>query len=237
MTAYSQNGYIAGDSSLIAKYTIPGTKVTINLRKGDVSVVLLHLAAWFNEHIEPLTQADTGGYNFRPIAGSTAVSNHGSGTAEDLRWQRHPLGAVGTFTAAQAAKIRQQLKYYDGVIRWGGDYSGRKDEMHFEINKAPAAVKAVADKIRADSQPKRIPVQHTYEVVIPELREGDHDNDFPGYDLIVRMQRIVKAADDGAWGPKTTAAIAAWMKEPASKCKVLNEHVYRSVFGAWSGNK
>jgi hypothetical protein len=231
----SQNGYKAGDTSLIAKYTIPGTPITINLRKGDVSVVLLHFAAWFAANIEPLTQADTGGYNFRPIAGSKTVSNHGSGTAEDLRWRRHPLGAVGTFTAAQAAKIRQQLKYYNGVIRWGGDYTGRKDEMHFEINKPPAAVKAVADKIRNDSKPARVPVQQTFTVVIPQLREGDDDHKLAGYNLVARIQKLVGASPDGVWGPKTTAAIAKWMNEPASKCKVLNEHIYRNVFGAWSG--
>lgn len=235
MTTYSQNGYEAGNASLIAKYTIPGTAITVNLRKGDVSVVLLHFASWYAANIEPLTQADTGGYNFRKISGSKTVSNHGSGTAEDLRWNRHPLGAVGTFTPAQAAKIRAQLKYYNGVIRWGGDYTGRKDEMHFEINKGPAAVKAVADKIRADNKPARQPVQQTFTVVIPQLREGDDDNKLSGYNLIARIQKIVGATADGVWGPKTTAAIAKWMGEPAAKCKVLNEHVYRNVFGAWSG--
>ncbi|AGL19489.1 M15 family metallopeptidase [Actinoplanes sp. N902-109] len=145
----SQNGYRANDPSLIASYTIPGTSVKIALRKGDVSVVLLHFAAWFNKNIEPLRQSDTGGYVERTIRGSsTTLSNHASGTAEDLRWNDHPLGAVGTFTAAEKAKINAQLGYYEGVIRWGANYSGRKDEMHFEINKGTADVKRVADKIR-----------------------------------------------------------------------------------------
>lgn len=232
----SQNGYEAGNSSLIAKYTIPGTAVTINLRKGDVSVVLLHWAAWWAKNIEPLTQADTGGYNYRPIAGSKTISNHGSGTAEDLRWNKHPRGKRGTVTAAQRAAIHEQLKYYDGALRWGGDYvSAPIDEMHTEINKAPAAVKAVADKIRNDSKPARQPVNMTLTVVIPQLREGDDDSKLAGYNLIARIQKIVGVEADGAWGPKTTAGIAKWMNEPAAKCKALNEHIYRNVFGAWSG--
>jgi len=231
----SQNGYVAGDTSLIANYTIPGSAVKINLRKGDVSVVLLHFASWFNANIQPLRQSDTGGYNYRPIAGSKTVSNHGSGTAEDLRWNDHPLGAVGTFTREQAGKIRAQLGYYNGVIRWGGDYRGRKDEMHFEINKPPADVKRVADKIRTDSRPVRQPVQQTFTVVIPQLREGDDDAKLGGYNLINRIQGLLGITRDGVWGPKTTAAIAKWMHEPESKCKVLNEHIYRNVFGAWSG--
>lgn len=143
----SQNGYRAGDGSLIATSTIPGTSVRISLRKGDITTVLLHFATWFDTHIQLLRQADTGGYNYRPIAGSTSVSNHGSGTAMDLRWNDHPLGAAGTFTPPQATAIRKQLAFYEGVIRWGGDYSSRKDEMHFEINRGLSEVSRIATKI------------------------------------------------------------------------------------------
>lgn len=228
----SQNGYKAGDTSLIANYTIPGSAVKINLRKGDVSVVLLHFAAWFNAHIQPLRQSDTGGYNYRPIAGSKTVSNHGSGTAEDLRWNDHPLGAVGTFSRDQASRIREQLKYYSGVIRWGGDYTGRKDEMHFEINKPPAAVKVIADKIRNDAKPARVPATMNLSVTIPELRQGDDDAKLGGPNLINRIQGLLGITRDGVWGPKTTAAIAQWMHLPTAQCDELTEPIYRSIFGA-----
>jgi hypothetical protein len=153
--AVSQNGWSANQSSLIASYTIPGTGVKIALRKGDASVVLLHFAQWYNAHIEPLTKADTGGYNPRTISGSSILSNHASGTAMDLRWNRHPRGARGTFTAAQKAAVHAQLKFYEGLIRWGEDYaSATIDGMHFEINKGTAATKTVADKIRNAQKPK-----------------------------------------------------------------------------------
>lgn len=62
----------------------------------------------------------------------------------------HPLDTEGTFDAAQVSKIHQILAELDGVVRWGGDYSGRKDPMHFEIVKDAAAVKAVRLKLEDD---------------------------------------------------------------------------------------
>jgi hypothetical protein len=229
MSGHSQNGY-AVDAALIAKYTVPGTAVKLNLRKGDSSVVLLHFAAWWNKHVSPLKQAQCGGYNDRNIAGTGVKSNHASGTAIDLNWSEFPEGRVRT-TAAQRSAIRAQLKYYGGVLRWGGDYSD-VDEMHTEINKAPAAVTAVADKIRKDAQPMRTATTQSITVQVPLLKQGDNDAQLTGYDTIVRMQRIVGAADDGAWGPKTTAKIAAFCRVPTKEAATLSEKIYRLVFGA-----
>ncbi len=150
--ATSQNGWPANDANVIAAYTVPGSKVKVALRRGDVSVILLHLAAWFNANVEQLRQSDTGGYNPRPIRGSETTSNHASGTAIDMRWNDHPLSAVNTFTDAQEQVIRAQLKRYEGVVRWGGDYRGRKDEMHWEINKGTAETRRIADKLRAQAR-------------------------------------------------------------------------------------
>lgn len=70
------------------------------------------------------------------------------------------------------------------------------------------------------------------QVSVPSLKQGDDDEKLPGYNLIVRIQRIVGADDDGNWGPKTTDAIADWCDMPAAKCRVLTEDIYRKVFGA-----
>jgi hypothetical protein len=232
--ATSQNGYSI-DASLVASYTVPTSSVKLNLRKGDCSVLLLHFAAWYNRNIEPLKQAQCGGYNNRVIAGSKTKSNHASATAEDLNWTLHPQGKRNSHTPAQVKAINAQLAYYEGAIRWGNNYSTNPDPMHYEINKPPAFVKRIADKIRADNKPARVPVEMSLTVVIPQLKQGDDDNKLSGYNLIGRIQKITGAEPDGVWGPKTTAAIAKWMNEPASKCTVLNEHIYRNVFGAWSG--
>jgi GH25 family lysozyme M1 (1,4-beta-N-acetylmuramidase) len=69
-------------------------------------------------------------------------------------------------------------------------------------------------------------------VTVPDLHEGDDDDKKPGYNMIVRMQRIIGITADGEWGPHTTAAIADWCDMPPAKCKVMTEDIYRKVFGA-----
>jgi peptidoglycan hydrolase-like protein with peptidoglycan-binding domain len=148
---YSQNGYSANRADLMATFTVPTTPVRITLRKGDTSVVLLYVAEQFHRTVQPLRQKDTGGYNPRMVRGSaTVISNHGSGTAEDLNWQLHQRGKRGTFTSAQVKAIRAILAFCEGAVRWGGDYkSAPVDEMHFEIVGSQAVVAKAADKIRA----------------------------------------------------------------------------------------
>lgn len=147
MAVTSQNGWQANDRSCIASYQLPGGKVA--LRKGDVSVVLLWVANRFHATVEPLVWPGNWGYAERPIRGSsTTLSNHASGTALDFNAPEHPLGKRGTFTADQVAAIRTILAFCEGVVRWGGDYTSRADEMHFEVNAGAADVRRVADKIR-----------------------------------------------------------------------------------------
>lgn len=152
MTAYSQNGWTANDRGVIGSYTLPGGKIA--LRAGDVSVVLLWVANRFHEQVERLEWPGNWGYAERPIRGSTTVlSNHASGTAIDLNAPRHPLGVRGTFAPSQVAAIHRILTSINGAVRWGGDYTGRADEMHFEINAGAAGVKAAADRIRGAATP------------------------------------------------------------------------------------
>jgi len=80
----------------------------------------------------------------------TQVSNHASATAIDLNALKHPRGVRNTFSKGQVAAIRRILASYDGVIRWGGDYSTTVDDMHFEINASKARVRAVADDLREE---------------------------------------------------------------------------------------
>jgi hypothetical protein len=69
-------------------------------------------------------------------------------------------------------------------------------------------------------------------VSVPVLREGDDDDKLPGYNLIIRIQRIVGVPDDGQWGPHTTAGIADWCDMKPAQCRTLTEDIYRKVFGA-----
>ena len=150
--AMSQNGWVANDRSLIESQLIPGTEVRVTVRKGAAGAVLLYVASQVDARVEDIDNArghlDDWGYAERPIRGNpNELSNHASGTALDLNATRHALGHVGTFTPGQVQVIHAILREVGGVVRWGGDYHGRKDEMHFEIVGTPSQVEAAAQRL------------------------------------------------------------------------------------------
>jgi hypothetical protein len=73
------------------------------------------------------------------------LSNHSSGTAIDLNAKDHPLGKAGTFPLEKVAMIQALAKKYS--LKWGGDYRGRKDEMHFEVAIPKSKLDAAIAKI------------------------------------------------------------------------------------------
>lgn len=158
MTWVSQNGWSVVPAGATPETTpsgqprcrkvwLPGLGKFIYLRDGIVSLLMADLILTFNARVEKINGPvlDDWGYALREIRESDDTSNHASATAADLNAIRHPLGAVDTFTPIQRFKIRRMLKRrYKGVVRWGGDYNGRKDEMHFEIVGDHDAVRKVA---------------------------------------------------------------------------------------------
>lgn len=211
---YSQNGYSANNSSMMATFTVPGTSVKIALRKGDVSVLLLYVAEQFDKTVEKLRQKDCGGYNPRLVRGSASVlSNHASGSAEDLNWQLHARGKHGTFSATKVKAIRKILAFCGGAVRWGGDYkSATVDEMHFEVIGSPARVAQVADKIRAwraGSSIAKVAAAAAKATKAPSWPKGTPsfvESDSPKYSPLVqiwqaRMKQIgEKITADGRYG-------------------------------------
>ena len=139
VAATSQNGWTAGYSNQIplSSLSVGAASFPAGVRSGDVYTVLRYVARRVDTEVEALYSPGCWGHNYREISGSTNLSNHSSGTAIDCNAPDHPLGASGTFTSAQVAAIRSILSACNGVVRWGGDSSGRKDEMHFEINVPP----------------------------------------------------------------------------------------------------
>lgn len=71
----------------------------------------------------------SGGYNYRKIAGSRSLSEHAYGNAIDINWNDNARGAKGNLpkNVAQIA-----AKY---GLTWGGNWKHR-DAMHFEWNPA-----------------------------------------------------------------------------------------------------
>lgn len=132
------------DRSKVASYSTPGGKIAVC--SGDVATILTYIANRPHREVEPLKWPGNWVYAERKIRGCSApLSNHASETAIDLNPPKNPLVRRGTFSSKQVAAIRRNLKDCSEVVRWGGDYRSRKDEVHFEINAGSAAVaKAVA---------------------------------------------------------------------------------------------
>jgi hypothetical protein len=81
-------------------------------------------------------RVDTGAYNCRRITNGQGWSLHAYGTAVDLNWQSNPYGPrlITDMPPAMVADIKSvRTRNGKRVWRWGGDYSGNKDAMHFEI--------------------------------------------------------------------------------------------------------
>lgn len=159
----SQNGWDVPTTNSsaainIATYPLPGTGVSLSVKSGDVATVLVHVAQRFAATVQVLN-ANCGGYSWRGNVNSPGTwSNHASGTAIDLNWNLHPNGAIGTFTAAQVEQIRVILSECRGVVRWGGDYTSTRDEMHFEINVDPDDSRLGQLALDLRAQPRRLAV-------------------------------------------------------------------------------
>lgn len=138
----SQNGYSAPITPV--RYELPGGAVS--LRAGPTGALLQWVGRQFHARVEPLVWPGCWGYNYREIRGATGLSNHASGTALDLNAPKHPLGTApsANFTAAQIAVIRAIVAATEGCVRWGGDYTGRQDPMHFEINNGVSEARCAA---------------------------------------------------------------------------------------------
>lgn len=150
----SQNGWEANANPAlidIAPFIYKGVAFPQGVRSGDVATVLTWVVEQLDINVEPIKTPGCWGFDYRPISGSGGLSNHSSGTAVDYNAPKHPLGAVGTFTKSQVAAIHAILGQCEGVVRWGGDYTGRVDEMHFEINAPAAAVARLAVKLTKDT--------------------------------------------------------------------------------------
>lgn len=75
--------------------------------------------------------SSSGGYVKRYISGTTTWSNHAWGLAVDYNAPTNPYKYGGT-TDFRVADTHAFLKKYLGKMRWGYDYTGKKDAMHFE---------------------------------------------------------------------------------------------------------
>ena len=149
----SYNGWPASKDQAeigIKSYPVPGTLIKLRCAE-KVAPLLVGFAAEFHNLIEKLDvgSLDDWGYAYRDVRGVPGkLSNHSSGTAIDLNASRHPLGQLGTFEAGKVPMLRALAHKWG--LTWGGDYKGRKDEMHFEISIDAVKVAALIKKIQGE---------------------------------------------------------------------------------------
>ena len=189
--------------------------ITGRVRPGDVDLVLTWLGDQFNNRVEHIIQEWSWGWAPRPVRGSVATtSNHASGTAVDFNAPAHVLGKRGTFSQRQNIAIRAILRELEGVVRWGGDYVNRADEMHFEIIANAAAVHRVAEKIRNGTIGGAKPWSWNPDVISDlnkvqeqfQIAQGTREGNVQRFHGVARIQWALGVTIDGYVGPKTVAA-------------------------------
>lgn len=198
----SQNGWPAApDLAVNRNFAVNGITFPAGVAPGAPETILGYVATQFAATVEPLVNPGCWGFNYRPVTGGGSLSNHSSGTALDLNAPEHPYDASGTFTAGQVAAIRAILDMCEGTVRWGGDYTSTKDEMHFELNKAPgdASIARVAAKLGGSTPPPSRPT----------IREGDEGA------AVTEAQQLLNAKGfacdvDGIFGPRTAQAVVGF---------------------------
>jgi hypothetical protein len=109
--------------------TVPGTNVSVQLRKGVPTTILVAFLARYNKIIEPLRDADTAGWT---PTNAVPTSNHLAGACVDINWQSHPFHVRGTF-GNKLNQLRALLDSFEGAVFWGGDWDNPIDEMHFQM--------------------------------------------------------------------------------------------------------
>lgn len=156
------------------------------VRTGDVATVLFYVAEQFHRRVEPLVAGWCWGYSYRQNRNAANLSCHSSATAIDLNAPRHPNGKRGTFTAAQVAEIKAILLEVGRVVRWGGEFTGTPDEMHFEIVASPATVAMIAGRLN----PKGPAGSPTPPIPTPVPVQEDDMFEQPDRDALAEVRRL-----------------------------------------------
>lgn len=127
----------------LTKVTSPsGVRVTVNSQYAD-------RFSGFLKDLEGtgyrLRQSDTGGYNYRYIAGTNTLSRHATGDAIDVNWNSNPQTRAGTWKSDLPEDVGD-IAARNG-LRWGGNF-GKPDPMHFEADKNWDGSKEATERLR-----------------------------------------------------------------------------------------
>jgi peptidoglycan hydrolase-like protein with peptidoglycan-binding domain len=204
-----------------AAFAPAGVRFPGGVVAGPVSVVLGHVATSIHLQAEKLVPGWCWGYEYRlNLNDPSVLSVHAAGCAVDINAPVHGNGAYDTWSTSQVTVIRRVLNEVSGVVAWGRDWRGVKDEMHFEIDAPAAQVAAAASKLHKPSPPEPalhqfpLPAGYYFGLVTgPEQSisgmapDGSDEHWRPS---IARIQAVVHVATDGMYGPITFRAVRGW---------------------------
>jgi hypothetical protein len=209
------NGFSVCQPSDWAAYTVPGTTRRLLVRR-EVAPLLMKFAGEFHRLVEPITinPLDDWGAVCRKVRGRNLPSFHSAGIAIDLNATRHPLGRVGTFNPRQRATIRALCRKYG--LRWGGDYRGRKDEMHFEVILPRPAALALVHRLQAKPAPAPAAAKTVSPPRLAKLTFGTTSADVVKLQQRLRTLGFDPGPADGNFGPATRRAVVAFQRSDAT---------------------
>lgn len=124
-------GGVTAAGTAVVQAARSGTRLSVHKRLARLVLLLVDET----EHRGyPLRPGVCGGYNCRPIAGTSSPSNHSWGLAVDINWDRNPY--VGPRRTDMPGWMPPLWNRYG--FAWGGDYTGSKqDSMHYEFMGSP----------------------------------------------------------------------------------------------------
>jgi len=172
--ATSPNGWpVSPDAGAIdvEPFEVAGVTFYGGVRGGKVHDVLKYVASAVHSRVQPVNQSSgCYGWNYRANVNDPSVwSNHASATAIDFNATQNPNGVptASVFTQAQIDEVHAILDEVDGVVRWGGDYLGVADSMHFEIDVSPLTLEGSSFEFPAAST--QWPIGRAYDAVPPAV--------------------------------------------------------------------
>jgi peptidoglycan hydrolase-like protein with peptidoglycan-binding domain len=206
----------------------------------DTKQAWLAVAQICAKHKYVIRREVTGSYNCRKITGGTSYSLHSyPGVATDVNWDKNPYGRalVTDMPSKMVAEIKALVTNSGHrIFWWGGDFSGNKDAMHFEIR---CTRKQLQSGVRGIGT---LPSTTPPPVVTPRtwfglgdkgenVRQWQRDLSDAGYVTAVdgafgphtlmqteRFQKHHNLTVDGKVGPKTLVAMHEYLRSlPAIK--------------------
>lgn len=120
---------------------LPGLPLNVRVELAPLFVALVAGLEEIRRAARVPALSCAGGYSLRYISGTTTWSNHAWATAADFNPGANPYDYTGRtdFPVAATRALAHALGF-----RWGLDYKGKKDAMHFEFMGTPDDARELA---------------------------------------------------------------------------------------------